>query len=327
MEPFLDDLCGFRFGSDQQLEVLAVVDKVGYTKTYSVRCDICAKDPELFGNGTFKSYRTSIKNNYPPCGCGGRPLWSEDQFKVICKREALKRGFTLEGFFGEYKGNKTKLDLSCELHGKWNSTDINHFLNGRGCPGCKAVTCAESATGNTHSRMDDDLMIQSFMATGSFHPNTVFTRCDPKTSGRRASDWQVECPDCESTVIARSCNIKLGYKPCNCGSGKQKYSYINVILDEEDIIAVKYGIAINPEDRLKKQAWKSIYSIKNFGVWEFSDYQSCRDAETYCKRTFPQSLSREEMPDGFSETTFPYNIDEIIRIYKEHGGVQINANQ
>lgn len=323
MEAFLDDFCGYKFGPNNQLEVLAVINKVGYTKTYSVKCQECANDPELFGEAIFKSYRSNIVRNYLPCGCGARPLWNESQFRIICERESLKRGFTFVGFSGDYKGSKTKLELGCSLHGTWKSTDINHYLNGRGCPGCKSVTCADAARGNTYSRMEDSEMIASFMETGSFHPDTLFTRCDPSTPNRTASDWKVSCPVCEIEVVARSCNIKLGYRPCNCGSGKQKYAYINIISDVNDVVAIKYGIATNPEDRLKKQAWKSIYPMHNFGVWEFSDYQACRDAETLCKRTFYQSLSREEMPDGFSETTCPSNIDKIINIYESHGGHRV----
>lgn len=124
-------------------------------------------------------------------------------------------------------------------------------------------------------------------------------------------------------MIAKSSNIKLGYRLCACERPRQRFAYINIISDQENILAIKYGIATNPEDRLKKQACKSIYSLRNFGVWEFPDYQSCRNAETFCKRNFPQSLDREEMPDGFSETTYPYNIDKIINIYESHGGHRV----
>lgn len=278
MELVLDAFCGHRFGPNKQLEVLAVIDKVGYTKTYSVKCYECANDPELFGEAIFKSYRSNILRNYLPCGCGARPLWNQQQFKIICEREADKRNFKFLGFSGDYRGNKTRLELECELHGIWNTTDINHFLNGRGCQGCKASACAEAARGNTYSRMDDLEMIKSFMDTGSFHPNTIFTRCDPSKTGRKASDWQVDCPVCGITVFARSCNIKLGYRPCSCGSGKQTLAYINTISNNSIILGIKYGIAVNPTDRMKKQDWKSLYTIRNFGVWKFLDPQSCRDA-------------------------------------------------
>lgn len=323
MELVLDAFCGHRFGPNNQLEVLSIIDKVGYTKTYSVKCYGCANDPDLFGEAIFKSYRSNILRNYLPCGCGARPLWSEDQFKVICEREANKRDFKFLGFSGEYKGNKTRLELECPLHGVWTTTNINHFLKGRGCPGCKSVTCAEVNKGNTHTRIDDDIMIESFMSVGSFHPDTTFKRCDPILTNRSISDWVINCPECKTEVIAKSSNIRLGYRLCACEKPKQKYAYINIVSDQEDIIAVKYGIATNPEDRLKKQAWKSIYPMSNFGVWEFDNYQSCRNAETLCKKVFPQSLSREEMPDGFSETTFPYNIDKIINIYESHGGHRV----
>lgn len=326
MDLILDDLCGRKFGQFNQIEIISVIGKVQYTKIYSVKCNICANDSELFGDGLFKTHRSNILRGYLPCGCGARPLWNQEQFRIICTREAEKRGFKFIGFSGEYKGSKTRLDLNCDLHGDWKTTDINHFLGGRGCPGCKAVTCAESAAGNTHSRIDDNIMIQSFMETGAFHPETKFRRCDPTVVERTVSDWIVSCPLCETEVIAKSSNIRLGYNICACKTQRQKYAYINLISDYENIISIKYGIATNPEDRLKKQATKSIYSLSNYGVWKFPDYQSCRNAETLCKRTFTQSLSREEMPDGFSETTYACNIEAIIKIYEDYGGVNINAD-
>lgn len=326
MELVLDDICGRKFGEFGQVEILSVIGKVQYTKVYSAKCSICAEDEELFGDGIFKTHRSNILRGYLPCGCGARPLWNEDQFKIICTREANKRNITFLGFSGEYKGNKTNLKLECSVHGVWTTTDINHFLEGRGCKGCKAIACAQAAIGNTYTRINDDIMIQRFMSTGNFHPETTFVRCDPTLTNRTASDWVVSCPVCKTEVISKSSNIKLGYRLCSCEKPKQKLAYINLILDNENTLAIKYGIAINPEDRLKKQASKSIYSISNFGVWEFSNYQACRNAETYCKRIFPASLSREEMPDGFSETTYPLNIDKIIKIYEDHGGVRIDAN-
>lgn len=323
MNLVLDDFCGYKFGDNQQLEVLSIIDKIGYTKTYSVKCHKCANDPELFGDALFKSYRSNILRNYLPCGCGARPLWTERQFTIICERESIKRGFTFSGFSGDFQGNKTKLELICPIHGIWNSTSINHFLKGRGCPGCKSVTCANVNKGNTHSRIDDDIMIRSFMSTGAFHPDTTFKRCDPILTNRSVSDWVINCPECKTEVIAKSSNIRLGYKLCACNKPRQKYTYINIVSDKDNILAIKYGIATNPEDRLKKQAWKSVYTMSNYGVWEFSDYQSCRNAETYCKRIFQQALSREEMPDGFSETTYPFNIDKIINIYESHGGHRV----
>lgn len=194
MNLVLDDFCGYRFGNNGQLEVLSIIDKVGYTKTYSVKCYECANDPELFGDGVFKSYRSNILRNYLPCGCGARPLWNEDQFKTICERESIKRGYAFLGWSGQYSGNKTKLVLSCDLHGTWKSTNINHFLKGRGCTGCKSVTCSEVNLGNTHSRIDDDIMIKSFMELGEFHPGTTFKRCDPTKMDRSASEWIINCP-------------------------------------------------------------------------------------------------------------------------------------
>jgi hypothetical protein len=50
-----------------------------------------------------------------------------------------ERGYVFHGFCGDWLGSKTKCILECADHGKWDSTDINHFLTGRGCPRCARV--------------------------------------------------------------------------------------------------------------------------------------------------------------------------------------------
>lgn len=37
---------------------------------------------------------------------------------------------------GKYVGDKTKLVIECQTHGKYSSTNIHHWLSGRGCPQC-----------------------------------------------------------------------------------------------------------------------------------------------------------------------------------------------
>ena len=35
-------------------------------------------------------------------------------------------------------------------------------------------------------------------------------------------------------------------------------------------------------------------------------------------------LSKEEFPDGYTETTWVYNLDKIVEIYERNGGVKID---
>ena len=61
---------------------------------------------------------------------------SWEQYKEECQPIAESKQIQILGWTGEWKGNKTKLKLSCSDHGEWNTTNINDFKNGRGCPTC-----------------------------------------------------------------------------------------------------------------------------------------------------------------------------------------------
>jgi hypothetical protein len=66
-----------------------------------------------------------------------------------------------------------------------------------------------------------------------------------------------------------------------------------------------------------------MYELTNYGVWTYPTVRQCRDAEITCKRNLETGvLSKLEMPDGYTETTFPSNIDRVIDIFEENGGVR-----
>lgn len=46
------------------------------------------------------------------------------------------KGYKVLNYIGEYKGGKTKLIMDCPIHGEWNTSCINHLINGHSCPKC-----------------------------------------------------------------------------------------------------------------------------------------------------------------------------------------------
>ena len=61
---------------------------------------------------------------------------SWEQYKEELTPLAKNHNIQILGYVGEWKGNKTKLKLSCSDHGEWNTMNINDFKNGHGCPAC-----------------------------------------------------------------------------------------------------------------------------------------------------------------------------------------------
>lgn len=305
------------FGKENQLEVIGWSGKVGSKKYYILKCSKCSDDTELFGEGYFRTVKSNLIVGRISCGCSDATKWTEWQYSVLCSRKAKEMGYVFLGFKGEWKGNTTKIKMLCEKHGEWCSGNIANLISAdNGCPCCKAGTITE------HRTKPDDTTIASFFASGCFHPDTKFWR-----SGRRdlyrTVYWYMSCPECGECGESASSNLKYGKRPCGCSEQRQQQAYINWVIGKyNQAVAIKMGIATNSNRRVREQNNKSIYEIRNHSTYTFPDVSSCKAAERECKQTLECGvLSKEEMPDGYTETTSVLNLGRIKRIYEKHGGV------
>lgn len=144
-----------------------------------------------------------------------------------------------------------------------------------------------------------------------------------KTAGRY--DVTVICPTCLSDRTYHKSNLNVGYVGCDCSTrSNQKEAYINGIYSSGYLVAFKFGITSNAPMRVKQQNSKSVYDVVKHMIYRFPSVSSCKAAELECKQTLDCGIvSKEEMSDGYTETTHVYSLDKIIQIYKKHGGVLI----
>ncbi|RYY51374.1 MAG: hypothetical protein EOO06_01185 [Chitinophagaceae bacterium] len=309
-----DQFSRLTFGADQQLTVIGHY-QIGYIKQYIVSCSICISDPKLYQTGLFSTSIGALKQGKLPCGCSKTPKWNIEQWILICKRKSEKLGY--EFFYNQdidvYSGQKTKCRLFCKVHGSW-STTFASIMQNRSCKKC---------SDQLGSYKDDQTMIDSFRATGVYHADTAFYRSQRKTSQGARNYWWIECPLCKAKGEIATSDIRRGNKPCECVRN-EKQAYINLIIDNEIPIAIKFGISKLYKNRVQKQNKKSVYDIVNVKVWEFSDKDSCRLAELECKQKLICGIiPAAEMSDGFSETTFLSNFNSICNIFESHGGVEL----
>ena len=306
------------FGKQRQLKVIGYFRKGVGKKTYILECSVCRKDPEMFGDGYFKSSKGSLLSGSLPCGCSNIPKWSKEQHYLLCKRKAESLGYTFNGFVGEWINQNTKLSITCVTHGEWKTNTISNLVNhSKGCPDC-------NIGGNL--KPDDD-MIKSFFDSGAFHPGTKFWRSDRKTKQGAAVYWNVHCPICDSVNSSFVANLQKGHIPCPCSTSRQKEAYINIVYDQEIPLAVKFGIAVNSQKRVNIQNSKTSLSLINYAVFTFSTSDDCKRAEQECKQTLECCvLSKSDIPDGYTETTWLRNLDKIKQIYKKYGGVEAHAS-
>ena len=308
------------FGSEGQLEVIGWSGKRRANKYYILKCNKCSEDEELFGEGYFKRVKQDITDGKVPCGCSKSTKWSREQYSVLCTRKAEQLGYKFLGFVGEWKGAFTKIKLLCEKHGGWDSAIISTLIHKD--VGCKS--CANILTSDFNTK-PDEVMIESFLVGGGFHPNTVFWRSLKKDIRGHNVFWHYLCHDCGGKGEGSSSMLQKGCKSCLCSPQRPREAYINKILDGEKIVAIKFGITRNSRRRTKQQNRKSIYEIIQHQVYIFPDVESCRKAEVDCKQLVGCGiLSKEEMPDGYTETTWVYNLDKIVEIYERNGGVKVD---
>lgn len=305
------------FGEEGQLTVIGWSGRIGSNKLYILKCRKCNQDSELFAGGYFKSQKTHLVKGQIPCGCAFNPKWSKDQYVTRCKRKATEIGYKFLGFVGEWKGANTKIRMLCGKHGEWRSGIITHLLHqGDGCPLCKAEISSSSNT------KPDEVMIQSFFASGAFHPDTKFSRSSRENRLGYTPYWHVSCPECGETCDSHCGNLQRGSRPCACSKHRQQEAYINWLIDDNNTaIAIKFGIANNSAARIKQQDSKSIYTLKQHSIHQFPSVQQCKKAERECLQELECGVVLKcDMGDGYSETTYVYNLEKITEIFERNGG-------
>lgn len=89
-----------------------------------VFCPICAKDPEMYGDGIFIVNKQYKKKGLIPCGCSKSAKYTESQFIILVKRELSKlqhKGLSFVKLSEEFNGYDTRFDVMCETHGIFNT--------------------------------------------------------------------------------------------------------------------------------------------------------------------------------------------------------------
>jgi len=316
-----DDYVGYVYGPENQLEVFGwsgkQYDHRGKgKKLYLSHCKICAQDPELFGNAVFSCTKSAISAGQIPCGCSKKPVWTEAQLMIRVDREAIKRGYRFLGFSEPYNKATTKLILECPEHGVWTKMAANNFFMGQSCPCCSNRTRSEILT--NHNILPDEYFINMFIGLKSHYYCIDFKRSGRISTRGRKEYWSYFCTKCEVTAEALASNIINGSLGCDCSRHSPTQGYIKILEDSGLPIAIKFGIA-NTADKRKHR--NCIFDIKNHSYWNFPDKVSCRKAEKVCLERLPTSvINKQEMPDGYTETTYVNKLQDIIDIYKSFGG-------
>lgn len=289
------------------LEILGFISKDRSGKRYLVRCERCANDSELFGDGVFASYDSNILKGAIPCGCVKGFKRSESQWSILFKR-LLPDNFS----FIKLTENR-KAIFECTTHGQMEIGLMSVFHKGQACKFCSKF-----------GPKGDDCLTNRFLDSGNFPEGTEFVRSDRKDSKGSMVYWDVTCGQCLQLYSSSTTHLSVGKLGCSCSLANQKYSYLISVKNNEDFVALKFGISKDPKRRMKELKSDTSYALDFISVWKFDSSKSCRLAELHCKRLLNPNLDKSEMGSGYTETTTLNNFDLIENTFQSFGGIKID---
>lgn len=236
--------------SGAALKIINHNGKSGNHSRHLFYCQKCAKDTELFGDGTFWSrlHNLTVRDS-APCGCGKSPLWSYEQNAIRCQRAAKRKGLEFISLDAEPKGCYGRVHLACRKHPfREIRATVNSLVNGDcGCRSCYEETLVARAA-------SDEDAAKKYLDKCGYPQGTTISRIKGRPGGRiRFRLW---CSSCANDEYAQAglCSgvfavpieaLCSGEKSCRCGKTKRKPEKIarfqcESLLEDSEIMFVDW---------------------------------------------------------------------------------------
>lgn len=316
---------------------LTVVKNASYmyeiVKTFEVHCSICSLDKELFSE-PFISKRGNLEQGKSPCGCSVQFKFSDAQKQI--KKERLLKDLSYHMIGSEKptpKGGSLKIISMFDIVGK------TRYYN---------VECSICS-------LDKELFPDYFKVNETSYKNKISCACSPHYKysqkqfeiliHRNAKDKNFEIlniltKEGQKSKIEFKCNYcshihisdatKLLYRERTCigcfGGGYVQNSpgilYVVKWSNPEGREWGKIGITNNHlKSRLTNQRSNTNNNYEVIEIHEFNDGRIPLLMETEIKRNILKnkecSITKEIMPDGFSECFELVYMDEIQEFIKQ----------
>ena len=228
--------------------------------------------------------------------------------KIAKEHHQGKYEYHLVDMFGDVKSPHT---IVCPKHGKFDQVFYNHSVRSAKCHQCNVD--ASVYPENPHTRSPSSVLSQlkEKLPEYKFHIPDTYKNAKSKIRATcdEHGDWWASV---DSFMQGSGCPA--------CKGHSQRYVYIN---DVSDGYCLKYGIARNHDIRINSQNSKNKLQMTKMFVWEFSNYGDCRLCESVIKRCVSPVVSPTDMVDGWTETAHINQLEVIINIIEEHGGVKV----
>ncbi|AGH32020.1 endonuclease [Vibrio phage PWH3a-P1] len=296
---------------------LTVIER--YTKNkhikYIYECSICSEDEDLFPYGSITSRKEGILNGNMPCGCTKKRRWTEAQNLVRVRRASQDMGYVFNGWYGEYKGGDTRLDLyNPRNNNRWFTNTVRGILAGSG-------DRLERFENTRLSNIKPDKEhIQKFYEAG-FTDDYKFWRSE-RISNRGYKDyWYYTCPICSNDEYTQNgvcsgvfesvlSSLRLGRKSCRCGrtyqwTQEQREYKINKICHEEGLPFIGWKDPDGYKNNKSKMIWRcSVGHLCKTNVDSFLYGTRCSTC---------WHIKRKEL--GYMNGYYPDRVDEKDYLY------------
>ena len=297
-----EDFIGWK-SPDGKLEVIGIAGKQGTNLIYKVTCTECSKDKELFPDGYFVSKKCNLLKGQKPCGCSKQPKWKPFQYLMLACRAAKDR-FIVHGFAEEFHGKSTKLNLECLKDGhKWTASITSVINVGNGCPKCNV----EQKKTPEHIALQKCIDICKEMKYDAIGFIEGYKNA--------CSRFEYNCKIHGKQSVRYNDFVNKGTRCGGCSitgysTSKQGTFYVyQWIKDNHSFI--KFGITNQKElSRIKRQKRETKYNYKKVWSATFEDGFIPLYIENYIKNSRIEIgvTSKEDFPDGFTETTSISNL-------------------
>ena len=226
-----------------------------------------------------------------------------------------KENILFNGFIGEWKRSSTKLNLQC-CNGHTFTPTINNFKNGRRCQECYRLKLKE-----LKSIPKDDYIIRIKPIFDK--ENILFNGFIGEWKGN-TTKLKLQC--CNGHTFTPTVNGFLSGNRCSScarfGYNTLKHGtlYIQKLIKKSCFYGIKFGITnLTTQERMRNQSRVSKFDHEIFYELTLQDGQKILELENKIKEAMKGKtsyISKEDMPDGYTETVAPSELSTIMYIVK-----------
>lgn len=304
-----DFLSTGKFPKGTKLSKSDVLDKNGWKPFWNVFCPICSTDQYVIAglcSGVFLGHRANLIRGWKPCRCSVGYRWSEEQYIYRINNET---SYTFVRWAEDFAANSTKTVVYCATHGGEMEMSVSGLLSGNGC-----LTC--------FGKRKTDIHIRTAKAKQALLKMQGVTFVSIEDKGNKDCLVTYACNEHGKQSTVYDALVHAGSGCPECRGKRQREAYINFVYDNTEVVAVKFGIANDHALRIKQQNGKNRLSMETYQVYKFDTTRECKKAEAEVKKLLCCGiLTKTDLKDGHTETVKPSDLDNVINIFENNGGI------